>query len=62
MLEAAATEIANDRDKLGRTMMEIDPEFWAKAKELVDLGAQIAFEERHSGAHPIVLTLLKPWM
>ena len=47
VLEAVAQEIINQRDAEGRTMLEIDPEFWARAKEIVDLGAKVPIEERH---------------
>jgi hypothetical protein len=46
-LESVAKEIVHDRDKRGRTMLQIDPEFWGRAKEIVDLGAKIRFKERH---------------
>jgi hypothetical protein len=50
VLESAANEILNDRDEKGRTMLEIDPELWRKAKEIVDVGARVPPKERHSGA------------
>lgn len=47
-LESVAKEIVHDRDKKGRTILQIDPEFWGRAKEIVDLGAKIRFKERYS--------------
>ena len=47
VLESVAQEIIHQRDAEGRTMLEIDPEFWSKAKEIVDLGAKVPVEERH---------------
>lgn len=49
-LESVAREILNSRDNQGRTMLEIDPEFWTNAKYIVDLGAKVPSEERHSKA------------
>jgi hypothetical protein len=50
VLESVAQEIINQSDAQGRTMLEIDPEFWARAKEIVDLGVRVPFAERHSVA------------
>ena len=50
MLESVAKEIVNDRDAKGRTMLEIDPELWVKAKEIVDILARVPLKERRPGA------------
>ena len=47
VLESVAQEIIHQMDAEGRTMLEIDPEFWSRAKEIVDLGAKVHLEERH---------------
>jgi hypothetical protein len=50
VLESVAKEIMNDSDGKGRTMLEIDPELWRKAKEIVDVGARVPPKERYPGA------------
>src|SRR5215467_4560008 len=50
VLESVAKEIMNDRDGEGPTIMETDPELWMKAKEIVDIRAQVPLKERHPGA------------
>src|SRR5215469_10601300 len=50
VLESVAKEIMNDSDGRGRTMLEIDPELWGKAKEIVDVGARVLPKERYPGA------------
>ena len=45
-LESVAKEIVNEGDKKGRTLLEIEPEFWDRAKQIVDLGARIPLKER----------------
>ena len=39
-IESVAKDILKSRDNRGRTMLEIDPQFWTNAKEIVDLGAK----------------------
>ena len=53
VLESVAKEIMNDGDGKGRTMLEIDPELWMKAKEIVDIRARVPPKERHPGAAAI---------
>ena len=50
LLESVARQIINQRDAEGRSMLEIDPESWARAKEIVVLGARVPIAERHSVA------------
>ena len=50
VLESVAKEIMNERDGEARTTMETDPELWMKAKEIVDIRAQVPLKERHPGA------------
>lgn len=51
-LESVASEILNSRDNRGRDMREIDPQLWTNAKEIVDIGAKIPLDQRHSEAKP----------
>lgn len=48
VLESVAKEIVDHRDERGRPMQQIDPLLWGNAKEIVDLGAKVPFEDRHS--------------
>ena len=49
VLESVAKEIMNERDEKGRTMLEIDPELWTKANEIVDVAARVPPKERRPG-------------
>ena len=49
MLESVAKEIMNERDEKSRTMLEIDPELWMRAKEIADVAARVPPKERRPG-------------
>ncbi|MBV8846303.1 MAG: hypothetical protein JO307_26150 [Bryobacterales bacterium] len=47
-LESVAKDIISERDSTGRPVLETDPEFWGRAKQIVELGARIPAQERRS--------------
>ncbi|HEY7337780.1 MAG TPA: hypothetical protein VH639_23000 [Bryobacteraceae bacterium] len=46
LLEAVAKEVVNRRDEMGRTTLETDPLLWARAKDILDLGAKVPLKDR----------------
>ena len=48
-LESVAKEIVNERDKKGKTLLETEPEFWGRAKQIVDLATKMLPKERYPG-------------
>jgi hypothetical protein len=59
LLEAVAKETVNSRDESGRTTREADPLLWARAKDILDVGARVPLKDRLPGAR-IALPALRP--